>query len=752
MKKKLVSVCIIVLVLVLALFVLSACNQQGAEYDAELLLNGGFENTTSTENSFVFDNWSVSDSWNSSSSDYQRVQASDNDPETAGSYYLSVTNSSASYAWLYQSVEVERRQVYKISVDIKVSGTLSSDTGRGAYVTFLENVDYIFSEVTKSAGDNGKNGWETHTFYVRPVNTDYLTIALCLGKEGETAKGTVYFDNASMTKVEAAPEGATVTDFRKSTVARYNSDAAGIAFVTVLSILTVALFVAAYVAVRKLYARSDVFVNFDGTAVDGTVAPAPTKKSGKGKKNAPAKKNALAKASVPAWKNCIFVAALIMLGAFLVRLILLLTTYGFGGETTLMADLARHLAANGVGNVYADAANGVLSNGNIATMSPGTVYILAIVGLIGGSLENAGLSVLLRMVGVLADMATVAMIYFYGRKYAGDKLAVVYASLYALLPVAFVMSGMSNTFESVLVALMLGAMIALVEKKYIATYVIMAFAAVLDIRALALVPVVVTYMGYMYYRDDDNLRAFGKNRAIIVFGLIGAFVLAYLVTLPVAVNHLGENAFYGFKMIANQMLNNSVFVDNAFGFYGMVTLNQKGFNRAAAILNLLFILVLAIFVCSLYFKKRNRHEILLLASYMLAMVATFTLKVNYTYLFLSIALGLTYTMVSGEKRMYGVMGGYALLSMLCVGLLVRNSGFAAATSSGFFVNFETTGADFIVFSVFTVLLTAYYTYVAYTVTNSNKVVDIKPLSRPLGQAISSSVRGVFDTFKRKSAD
>lgn len=736
--------CIIVLVLVLALFVLSACNQSGAEYDAELLLNGGFENTTSTENSFVFDNWTVSDSWDADKSDYQRVEASGNDPETAGESYLSVTNSSAGYAWLYQSVEVERRQVYKVSVDIKVSGTISSDTGRGAYVTFLENVDYIFSEVLRSAGDNGKNGWETHTFYVRPLNTDYLTIALCLGKEGETAKGTVYFDNASMTKVESVPDGATVTDFRKSTVARYNSDAAGIAFVTVLSILTVALFVAAYVAVRKLYARDDVFVNFDGTAVGGEPV-VPAKKNGKKKAKTPS-----AKASVPAWKNCIFVAAVIMAGAFLVRLILLLTTYGFGSETTLTVDLARHLAQNGVGNVYADFENGVLSNGNIATMSPGTVYILAIVGLIGGSLDNVGLSILLRMVGVLADMATVALIYFYGRKYAGDKLAVVYASLYALLPVAFVMSGMSNTFESVLVALMLGAMIALVEKKYIATYVIMALAAVLDLRALALAPVAVTYMGYMYYRDDDNLRAFGKNRAIIVFGLIGAFVLAYLVTLPVAVNHLGENAFYGFKMIANQMLNNSLFVDNAFGFYGMVTLNQKGFNQAAAILNFLFILVLAIFVCSLYFKKRNRHEVLLLASYMLAMVATFTLKVNYTYLFLSIALGLVYTMVSGEKRMYGVMGGYALLSMLCVGLLVRNSGFAAATS-GYFVNFETTGADFIIFSILTVLLTAYYTYVAYTVTNSGKVVDIKPLSRPLGQAIASSVRGVFDVFKRKSS-
>ena len=86
MKKKFVSICIIVLVLVLALFVLSACNPQSAEYDTELLSNGGFETTTSTESSFVFDGWKGSDSWNDSRFDYQRVEASSNDPQTAGSY------------------------------------------------------------------------------------------------------------------------------------------------------------------------------------------------------------------------------------------------------------------------------------------------------------------------------------------------------------------------------------------------------------------------------------------------------------------------------------------------------------------------------------------------------------------------------------------------------------------------------------------------------------------------------------------
>lgn len=744
MKKKLVFLCAIVSVIVLALFALSACDASSIDYDTELLQNGDFEDTSDTDGGFVFTGWSVGDEWNDDTSDYQRVNAASNDPESVGTQYLSLSNSKAGYAWLYQEVRVERREIYVISVDIKVSGTVtagSNDTYKGAYVTFLENVDYIFSEVTRSAGDNGSNGWETHTFYVRPLNTDYLTIALCLGKEGETSTGTAYFDNVSMMKTESAPEGVTVTDFKKATVARYNSDAAGIAFVTVLSIATAALFVGAFVALRKLYAKEDVFVNFDGTsaAVGGVPAYA-----AKGKKGAKA-------ASVPVLKNCFFVAAMIMIGAFLVRLILLLTTRGFGGETLLDLDLARYLAEHGVGNVYADAANGTLSNGNIATMSPGAMYILALVGLIGGSLDNAGLSVLLRMVGVLADMATVAMIYFYARKYAGDKIATVAAALYALIPAAFIMSGMSGGFESVLIALLVGAMIALTAKNYIAVYAISAFAAVLDLRALALAPVMLVYMGYMYYRDDENLRAFGKNRAIIVFGLVGSFVLAWLLTLPVALPHLKDNAFYGFEMIANQMLNNTVFVDNAFGFYGMVGLNQRGFNRAASILNFIFILVLEVYICSLYFKRRNRQELLLLGSYALAMIATFTLKIDYTYLFLSVALGLIYAAVAGEKRVFMVTGGYSLLSAICLGMLVKNSGFAAAAATGYIVDFERTGADFIIFGVLTVLLSLYYSYVVYTVTYSGKIVDIKPLSRPLGKAIGSSVKGFFATFK-KDAD
>ena len=270
----------------------------------------------------------------------------------------------------------------------------------------------------------------------------------------------------------------------------------------------------------------------------------------------------------------------------------------------------------------------------------------------------------------------------------------------------------------------------------------------LGLESDALKTFLVSPYTFVYGIIGAPIFEFGKNRAVIVFGLIGAVALTYVLTIPVAVGHFGENAFYGMRMIANQMINNNIFVDNAFGFYGMATLNGRGFNSTASILNLVFILVLVVYICSLYFKKRNRQEVLLLASYTLAMVAVFTLKVTYTYLFLTIALGLIYAMVSGERRVYGIMGGYALLSFICVGLIVKNSGFAAILSDGLIVDFERTGADFIVFSVFTVLLTLYYSYVVYNITNTGKVSDVKPLYKPLGAAIKDGFRSVADVFKK----
>ena len=176
-----------------------------------------------------------------------------------------------------------------------------------------------------------------------------------------------------------------------------------------------------------------------------------------------------------------------------------------------------------------------------------------------------------------------------------------------MLPFALLISGHAGTFESLLIALVVGALILTVNKKYISTYFVMTLAAVLDLRALAIAPIIVAYFVYMYIKDNDSIKKFTANRAKIAFGLVGTLVLAYLLTLPVAIHQVqAGDAFFGFKVMVQEMTNTTFFVKDAFNLYGMVAMNNKTSQESVNILNLVFILVLEAYVISLYFKNRNK--------------------------------------------------------------------------------------------------------------------------------------------------
>ena len=172
------------------------------------------------------------------------------------------------------------------------------------------------------------------------------------------------------------------------------------------------------------------------------------------------------------------------------------------------------------------------------------------------------------------------------------------------------------------------------------------------------------------------------------------------------------------------MANNLSFSGNAFNLYSMVGMNGNSVNNTAAIFNLIFLLVLQIYVIALYLKNKNRLELLLLASFEIAIVAVFTLKVDYTYLFMSLALLVIYTMISGEKRAFVLMGVVGLLSFMNVGQLMNQSGYIAPYAKGLIASFESLDVYLIFFSVVTVLVTLYYGYVTYSICNNSKTCDI----------------------------
>ena len=699
MKRKTIFISALVLVFVLALFAFTACNNAESEEGVNLVTNGDFSTFTS-ENKF--EGWTTS----SSSVSFARVQRSDSE---SGDNVLKIENKSAGYSYLKQSVKVEVNKIYKVTVDMKIDAELSNK--QGAYVSFLENVEYKF--VTHS---QKTNGFVTSTFYVKPKNTDYLTIALCIGSQENSCKGTVYFDNVNVSRVSEVPEGFELINFKKAKTVNTGADVNGICFTVLMSLFGVALLCCAYVLIRRLYARKDAFADFGKSAVFEK-------------------------------KSTTFATKWYQSDAFIVSMILL-TMYGMGSEMTNTLSIARKYL--GVNNGVFNFAEKMASANTTMTYSPGVIYILSVLGFVGQNLDDASLSILLRLINVIADLAVIAMIYFYGKKHVGNKLATVYSAVYAMLPFALMVSGHSATFESLLIALIVGALILMINKKYISTYFVMTLAAVLDLRAMAIAPIVVAYFVYMYIKDNDDKKKFTSNRAKIVFGLPACFVLAYALTIPCAIHQIAAgDAFYGFKLMMGQMTNVNYFVKNAFNLYGMVGMNGKSSQQSVNILNLIFLLVLEAYVISLYFKNRNKQELLLLASFTFAVIAVFTIKVTYTYLFLAIALAFIFTMVSGDKRMYFVTSGMSFLGFLNYAQLMNQSGFVkSGVISSAITNFETTGAFYITFCVFTVLLIGYYAYVSYSITNNTKIVDIKAMPETVGATLKNFFKGLSAKLKK----
>lgn len=698
-----------VLVLVLALFAFTACNNASAEVGEELVVNSDFSEFSSSNK---FEGWTTS----SSSMTFGQSTASDDE----GNKYLYIDNSTAGYNYLKQSVKVDTNKIYKVTVKVSVKSELSNKSG--AYLTFLENTDYKFAKHTEST-----KGFETTTVYIKPKNTDYLTIALCVGSEDANCKGKAYFDDVSVQRVDEVPDGYEVIDFRKAKTVNTNENASGICFVVLLTLFSVAILVGAYVLIKRVYARRDAFADFGASVVYDKKAPAQAK-----------------------WyQNNAFIVAVIMLGAFLLRLVLLLTTYGMGNETTSTINVAKQYLGvnNGVFNFFEN----MEKLGRTVTYSPGEIYILSILGFATKGLNYEQSSIIFRLINVIADVAVVGMIYGYGQKHVGNKLATIYSAVYALLPFSLIMSGMNGSFEALLIALVIASLILMLDKKYLATYFVMTLASVLDIRAMAVAPIVVAYFVYMYIRDNDDIKKFTAHRAQIVFGLVGCFVLAYALTIPVAIHQIGNgDAFFGFKVIMREISNTTYFVQNAFNLYGMVGMNNKSSQESVNILNLIFLLVLEAYVISCYFKNRNKQELLLLASFTLAVVAVFTIKVTYTYLFLSLALALMYTMVSGDKRMYFVSGGIATLGFINFAQLLNQSGFIkSGVVSNAITNFETTSAFYITFSVFAVLLIGYYAYVTYSITNNTKIVDIKAMPLSVGDSLKASFKNLKSKLKKE---
>ncbi len=702
MKKVIISV---IAVLILVAVVFAGCSSANTEAGENLLFNGNFESGLTNGWTIIKDSsYSVTPS--NGPSYNQGADGYGVSSKVNGTTTLSLdTSSKSTYCYLTQAVSVEKDTYYKLSAIVSIKNKLTVAQKLGAYIGISENSAVYVSK------DATTDGFVTLEVYFRNVNADKVNVRLGLGNENNKVKGAALFDNIKLEKLESAPVGVNVLDVVDNYNMNYNNETTDLVYL----VLTVCLAgILAYVG--SVIIRRKMVVNKGGELL-------PEAKKGK----------SFAKITLG-------MLAVLLVG-FGIRLVLVLTAGGDIASSNSFGLMASKLAELGPVKYYSS-----YWAESTPTVAPGMMYVLWIFGLIakgfGLGVGSTGLAVFLKIPAIIADLVAIFLIF---NLVVNDERytlahAVVFALMYALMPIVFAASSLWNSAFSLGALFLLVTFMAVLKKKHIATTIWYTLAVLFMPEALLVAPILIAYCVYIYVKD-------ASSRIVLPICAVAAFIGGYLVTLPFAIDFFAlGNPFVILVNYCKYFTVSNLFTEGAFNIYGLFNLAGLTVNTAAVVCSAILGAIILILAVLAYLKCRNRLDIMLISATAIILIYTLCAKMSVWFMFPALILLLVYGIHANEGRVLGIFLGYGLLGAINTGYYLFINGFI---SSG--INADTvvlpTGSDpvLIIFSILSVILAGYLTFVTVRIINGHKY-NIPAIDKPYCEFL----KGIFTKKTKKS--
>lgn len=660
MKKKLSTILLIALVLVLT-FCLTACNTQ----PQTTLQNGNFE----SENTLS--------SWKRDINDKSKVDITFNymDRDDEGNLtnkYISIRNGSQLTSNLYQKIKVEKGATYKVSAKYNIANNISGSTGFS--IGFMENKD--FNPVYFS----NSNGWTDYVMYITP-ETSELTLSIRL-----SGRGTVSVDDVAIEKVDQAsvPAGTTVYAVKIISNLPYSKTAGGITFAVLMTVLTAVMMLVFYYMLRRASSQDNFLPVGDNEKVSLT------------------KKISL---------SPIGIVGIVMLAGFVVRLILATTVYGYDG---MYDNEATYILINGLGGYY---------HIYKPITPPGYIYYLGLYGLIRTSASITGvmgISIMLKLPSILADIAIIYLLFSFGRKYVGDRIAGTISMLYALLPPVFMLNAGWGGLESLAILGFIAIFICIVEKKNLGLFFSTLYSIMFSMETVYILPLICAYLVVQCVKD----KKFILNT---VLGVIGFFVAFYLLTLPMTLPDVKNGIpFVAFIRYYEVLGGNAVSCVNTFSIYAILGLNGLKASTGTFVMSIIFVVFVWLFAIYGYAYKKNRLNLLLLGAFTMLSVAVFGVNQNKVPAVVGATLLLMYAMISRDKRIYLLSGGFFTLNAMHIFTLYDMAGYLIGVNNRY-VNFAKFDWVQVLGSVLMVLLVIALMFVVFDICFEGRKKEIQPI-------------------------
>jgi Gpi18-like mannosyltransferase len=686
---------------------LAACKPK-IDYDTELVKNGDF-----SEIVVGADGKADVVGWNKPEG--KGIELGDGGKH--GNVITMYQETSGSYLYFYQEVAVKRNSYYKLTYSIYTAAKNSSENatniitggGVGAYVGIREGTIARQETVTSTEGY-----WRDFTVYFFTKGYDTLTVELRVGNENQNVKVgkdvELKFDDVGLTRVRQsavkdALDAGTVGTISKNAVTDFST---GLGTFTAIfaSLAAVAVCVALYYFLRRGLKDKD--------------------------ENRPAEFKKLSATTL---------LIIVLSAGFVIRL--LISLFIDGHEET-------------VGNHYYSSLFSYLTEGFAnwkdvfysatgSTQTPGMLYVYALLGWVAELLNleffsaGSAIDMVAKIPGIIADLLAAGYIFIFIKKLKGDKTAFVTALAYALLAPVFIASAGWGADESVMGLFLILMLFSLLDKKHVLTCVYMTLALLFNAKAIYVLPLVVTYLGYVFYRDVDK-----RLKLAIAAGAcaLGFWVVSFPFT------NFSENPFYIFvqytaltKVTIGGTLAPIFELTSldAFNFYSMINVNAVTYTNGQAALDIIIAVSILVAGIALYFKKKNRADIMLIAAFTITAMFMFTLGMQSFSMIFALALLLIYAVTANEKRVYFIFSAFALLTVINIAFVLNADGLIGGSLlhkpfAGTYFSLIRPGLSITV-SCINMLMTVYFGYVVYDITYKGGMKNILPLGDDSGDGL-----------------
>lgn len=548
------------------------------------------------------------------SGDNSGILSIQSDEVHSGSKAAVIENIEPNHLKWVQTIKATPDSYYKISGWIKVVSTAGE--GMGANILSV-GVGGGYPSVTDTAGE-----WQYLEYIGQtgPKQKEF-GIGASLGGYSSLIQGKAYFDDLSVEKLDAAPEGANIISLDSAAVSQGAGDKKTDAphKVSPTKMLLISALFSIFFAV--LYTKAF-------------------------------RSEKLMKQPESVYTKWLSIAIGL---AFILRVWIGLTAQGYQNDMNTFIAWGQRMVDLGPSKFYEE--------GYFADYPPGYLYILYMLsfirGVFGFAHDSGGENLLFKLPAIISDLVLGYFIYQMSRKKLGTGIAFGLMLLFLFNPAVLINSAAWGQADSFFLIFLLLSIHGAANKKFVQSAILFALATLIKPQALIFTPVL---MFAFYHHRAWKQLGFGALYGLGVFGLLAA---------PFFWNNGGLVGLINlYKSTLSSYPYSSV---NAFNLYALTapmwsSLDLTWLGITYRVWGFIFILV-AVAVAAFYSFKKDRLD--LSKSYFIGMaliVVVFVLgtKMHERYMFPAVILCMFTYIESKDRRFLSLFLGFSLTQYINV--------------------------------------------------------------------------------------